>query len=371
VLDGQPTSSAADWSSAGPEIPAVDTVESVPLEPEPETSEGAPAADGSVLAEDDGTDLTGSPQGDDLLLEPTEDGAGPAAQPDLTGAGDGELRPWAEGDVLELREDDLPKPSEATTDGDAVGPTWDLTEESSFADAELRPADAARDQPPTGRERPGDEAALLEEPLDDGAADHVAEGPVDDALVEDAVPPVEDAVPPVEDAVPPVEDAVPPVEDAVPPVEGGDPAAVDAVHGDDGAATDLRNAPDNAALADQLSARGLRLGAVDDFDFRDNPVLGYRESAPPQDIAYAVQRWDDTIAPGLATGATREDFAAYDDQHGLVGHQRLSGVWDYFLGDDAIKSGGLKPNGKLDVNGGRHRLTQAGLLGITHLPFRN
>lgn len=134
--------------------------------------------------------------------------------------------------------------------------------------------------------------------------------------------------------------------------------------------TGSANSPDNHALTSALTDRGISLEPVDRFDYSDNPVLGYRESAPPEDIAYAVITWNDQIAPGLASGATREDFAAYDQEHGLEGHQRLAGVYDYMLGDDAITSGGQREDGSLDVNGGRHRIEQARLHGIQYLPVR-
>lgn len=136
------------------------------------------------------------------------------------------------------------------------------------------------------------------------------------------------------------------------------------------APSDLANSPDNEALISALTDRDISLEPVDRFDYSDNPVLGYRESAPPEDIAYAVNTWNDQIAPGLASGATREDFAAYDQEHGLEGHQRLTGVYDYMLGDDAITSGGQREDGSLDVNGGRHRIEQARLHGIQYLPVR-
>jgi hypothetical protein len=133
---------------------------------------------------------------------------------------------------------------------------------------------------------------------------------------------------------------------------------------------DLRNAPDNKALVTALAERGLELEAVEKFDFSDNPIQEYRESGPAEDIGYAVTAWNDQIAPSIATGATREHFEAYDQQHGLEGHQRLAGVYDYFLGNDAIKSGGEREDGTLDVTGGRHRLEQARLKGVAYLPVR-
>lgn len=129
------------------------------------------------------------------------------------------------------------------------------------------------------------------------------------------------------------------------------------------------NVPQNTALLDALAAQGLELGAVEAFDYADNPVLGYGK-APAEEIAYAVQAWNDQIAPGIANGATREDFATWDDARGLVGHHRLSNVYDYFLGSEAIHSGGTTSRNGLDVGGGRHRLEQAKALGVKYLPFR-
>jgi hypothetical protein len=129
------------------------------------------------------------------------------------------------------------------------------------------------------------------------------------------------------------------------------------------------NSPTNTALVTALQREGLELGAVSDFDYADNPVLEYGK-APPEDIAYAVQTWNERIAPGIAEGRTREDFEAWDQANGLTGHQRLAGVYDYFLGDDAIWSGGRTAGGGLDVGGGRHRLDQAKALGVKYLPFR-
>lgn len=133
---------------------------------------------------------------------------------------------------------------------------------------------------------------------------------------------------------------------------------------------DIGNSPENEALTSALADKGLSLEPVERFDYSNNPVLGYRESAPPEDVTYAVNAWNDQVAPGIAAGATREDFAAYDQEHGLEGHQQLAGVYDYMLGDDAIKSGGEREDGSLDVTGGRHRLEQARLNGVQYLPVR-
>ena len=150
---------------------------------------------------------------------------------------------------------------------------------------------------------------------------------------------------------------------------GGGPGASGATDRAAASSASTGNDPENAALVDALAAKGLELGAVDDFDYTDNPLLDYRK-APAEDIAYAVRTWNDHIAPRIAHGATREDFAAWDDAQGLTGHQRLSHVYDYFLGSDAIHGGGRTSRGGLDVGGGRHRLEQAKALGVKYLPFR-
>lgn len=151
---------------------------------------------------------------------------------------------------------------------------------------------------------------------------------------------------------------------------GGEITAARESHDQTDRAGDFGNSPDNEALMSALADKGLSLEPVELFDFSDNPILGYRESAPAEDIAYAVNAWNDQVAPGIAAGATREDFAAYDREHGLDGHRQLAGVYDYMLGGDAIKSGGERAGGLFDVTGGRHRLQQARLNGVAYLPVR-
>lgn len=124
-----------------------------------------------------------------------------------------------------------------------------------------------------------------------------------------------------------------------------------------------------SALDSALAARGLRMGDVNSFDFSDNPITSWGK-ASRDDVEWAVSRWDDTIAPGIAQGATRADFETMDAQNGSGDMRRLAPVWDYFLGDDAIHGGGSLPGGGMDVGGGRHRLQVARDLGIRFLPIR-
>jgi hypothetical protein len=122
-------------------------------------------------------------------------------------------------------------------------------------------------------------------------------------------------------------------------------------------------------LGSTLADKGLRMADVGDFDFGDNPITGW-DKAPREDVEWAVSRWNDTLAPGIAAGQTRDDFAAMDAASIAPEYRRLANVWDYFLGDDAIHSGGSTPSGGLDVGGGRHRLQVARDLGIRFLPIR-
>lgn len=130
----------------------------------------------------------------------------------------------------------------------------------------------------------------------------------------------------------------------------------------------LVNSPENGRLVAALAERGLTLEPVARFDYSDNPILGYRASGQPDDIAYAVRAWNDQIAPGIAAGASRADFAAYDEEHGLEGQRRLAGVYDYMLGDPVW--GDERADGTLAPGGGRHRIEQARRSGVGFLPYK-
>jgi hypothetical protein len=129
-------------------------------------------------------------------------------------------------------------------------------------------------------------------------------------------------------------------------------------------------APAPDALVDTLTARGLELVDVSSFDFEDNPIGDWNKSEGEENARWAVERWNDSIAPGIAAGATRADFEDYDNRTGAPERRRLANVWDMFLGGDPIKSGGIGPNGKMTVTGGRHRIQAALSAGIRFLPVR-
>ena len=128
--------------------------------------------------------------------------------------------------------------------------------------------------------------------------------------------------------------------------------------------------PPADTLSDTLAARGLQLVDVNSFDFTDNPIGDWNKSDGEENVGWAVERWNDSIAPGIAAGATRADFEDYDNRTGAPEWRRLANVWDMFLGDDPIKQGGVGANGKMSVTGGRHRIQAALSAGIRFLPAR-
>lgn len=304
---------------------------------DPGVPDVADAQEVEAPADSTGEDLTAS--GDEDLSESEQPGDAPAD--DVPGA-------TSEADESSLAEDDAQLPEVEANPSD-TGSDAEQPEEPDETEAD---PEAQADLPDAGPEPSVNEltdaARDAARPADELRAEYDAD--VADVLTGDAP-----------------SDADPAEADEAPTVESSDePEVSDQTD----APADLGNSPENEALTSALADKGLSLEPVDRFDYSDNPVLGYRESAPSEDVAYAVNTWNDQIAPGIAEGATREDFAAYDEEHGLEGHQRLAGVYDYMLGDDAIRSGGEREDGSLDVTGGRHRLEQARLNGVQYLPVK-
>lgn len=128
------------------------------------------------------------------------------------------------------------------------------------------------------------------------------------------------------------------------------------------------SAPDPALVAG-LDSLGLDLLPVSVFDFSSNPITSWNH-ASPEDHSWAMARWSDTIAPGLASGATREDFEEMDRASGAGDNRRLAMVWDMFLGSDAITPEPPGEDGMRDVTDGRHRIATARALGVLFLPVR-
>lgn len=119
-----------------------------------------------------------------------------------------------------------------------------------------------------------------------------------------------------------------------------------------------------------VGAYGLEPVAVAALDFADNPIIGEfgRGGMKAADYRWLVETWDAVVAPGLARGLTRDDFAARDAKRDAQPGRRTTDVYDCFLGDtDRIRLT-RRPDGSFDVINGRHRIEVARQLGVTSLP---
>lgn len=131
------------------------------------------------------------------------------------------------------------------------------------------------------------------------------------------------------------------------------------------------------ARATTESYEGMGLTEVDvrSADLAENPILDDNSSQGSfgkgglsrADYRWAVQTWNDTVGPGLASGQTREDFAARDARSNAPPLRRTADVYDIFLGTSRIRID-HQPDGSLNVVNGRHRLMIARELGIRSLP---
>ncbi len=122
--------------------------------------------------------------------------------------------------------------------------------------------------------------------------------------------------------------------------------------------------------SDWLNGTGLTEVDVASADFGGNPIIGSfgRGDTTRADYRWAVQTWDEVVRPGVARGMTRADFEARDAQRAAPALRRTASVHDLFLGDSDRLRLTRRPDGKLDVTNGRHRLEVARELGIRSLP---
>ena len=118
-----------------------------------------------------------------------------------------------------------------------------------------------------------------------------------------------------------------------------------------------------------LREHGVTSVSLDEASHEDNPVIdGYHKGGTTvADYRWAVETWETTVQPGLAAGATREDFERRDQARGATGFRRTAAVFDMFLGDDRLVFS-RRSDGSLDVVNGRHRIDVARSLGIKRLP---
>lgn len=119
-------------------------------------------------------------------------------------------------------------------------------------------------------------------------------------------------------------------------------------------------------LADlDVSGAGLDKNPIADDD-RSRERFG-KGGLSRADYRWAVQTWNDTVGPGVASGKTREDFAERDARSNAKLLRRTADVYDMFLGTDRIRVD-RQSDGSLNIVNGRHRLLIARELGIKILP---
>lgn len=110
---------------------------------------------------------------------------------------------------------------------------------------------------------------------------------------------------------------------------------------------------------------------LEEIDYSGNPVIGDsgKGGATRADYAWATETWANVVAPGIARGQTRQDFAERDGARNAPPLRRTADVYDLFTGDSRIVLS-RRGDGSLDVVNGRHRIEAARDLGIQSLPAR-
>lgn len=124
-----------------------------------------------------------------------------------------------------------------------------------------------------------------------------------------------------------------------------------------------------------IKSNGLSSVDVSAADLDESPILDDhgaqgkfgKGGLSRADYRWAVQTWNDTVGPGVASGKTRDDYAERDMRSNAQPLRRTADVFDMFLGSDHIRAE-RRTDGSLNIINGRHRLLIARELGIKHLP---
>lgn len=112
------------------------------------------------------------------------------------------------------------------------------------------------------------------------------------------------------------------------------------------------------------------LEAIDSED-REITEADFTKGSSPEDLTWALEAFQDVIAPGISGGQTLDDFRQMDAQQGLTGTRSYGETYSSLLGTSprVIK---LVPtgDGRFTVKNGYHRIWLARRIGLTHLPAR-
>ena len=110
------------------------------------------------------------------------------------------------------------------------------------------------------------------------------------------------------------------------------------------------------------------LSLIDDSDSRIQGPGEFSEFYTPSDLEWAHEKFTSVVMPGVAGGATIDDFRARDQREGRIGTRSYEMTCAGFFGTDAIN---LSANGShFGVNNGYHRIWVARRMGLDAVPAR-
>lgn len=95
----------------------------------------------------------------------------------------------------------------------------------------------------------------------------------------------------------------------------------------------------------------------------------FKKGYSPKDLAWALDAFDQVIAPGLAEGKTKSDFQAMDQAAGRKGTRSYADTYAGFLEDAHVKLN-MQPNGLYEIANGQHRIWVASRIGRTDIPAK-
>lgn len=133
--------------------------------------------------------------------------------------------------------------------------------------------------------------------------------------------------------------------------------------------------PSSAATAGILSptarVAGLEMVDLSDVDDSDSKVTDASSFTKMslQDARWATEALQDRLLPAIGAGKDRDYFAARDVAERRSADRSYARLYDTYFGSRAITLS-LRPDGKLDVVAGYHRIWAARAAGLSQLPAR-
>lgn len=108
------------------------------------------------------------------------------------------------------------------------------------------------------------------------------------------------------------------------------------------------------------------LSLIDESESTVHGPSDFRKGVSPADLEWALEKFFSVIVPGVADGATIDDFRVRDQREGRIGTRSYADTYDCFFGGDKIL---LEPNGAtFRVLNGNHRIWVAKNMGLDAAP---